>query len=497
MDFPTIMEASALMLKTLLVIGLCAIAKALYNIFFHPLRSYPGPWLAKASIIESQRQSLRGYSHLWLQSLHEKYGPVVRFAPSMLSYIDPNSWKEVYGHRATAFQKAPEFYGKDVFGDPAGIIRADDISHARQRRLVSHAFSDRSLRDQDNLLKGYAAILVEKLTKIAEGPQNETDMVSWYNFIAFDVMADLTFGEDLGQLRNGTYNDWVGSTFAVAKFLALNGIINAWGLAGLLNLLMPAGLRAQRDHHKEFVVEKVDRRLAQETTRPDIWTYVMKKSKDGGETLSTTEMHNNGSTFMGAGTETISTELSGLTYMLLKNPDKLRRLNSEIRGAFKNFEDITMTKLGQLEYLQACIDEGLRMYPPLPTGAQRVKPAGGAMVCGRWVPSGTLVQATFYSLHRSPSNFKNPNTFAPERFLPEGAEEYASDRKDALNPFSFGPKNCVGKNLAYHEMRLVLASVLLHFDLELSPEKGNWMDDQQSFILWAKTPLMVKLKLAI
>jgi len=150
--------------------------------------------------------------------------------------------------------------------------------------------------------------------------------------------------------------------------------------------------------------------------------------------------------------------------MLLKNPDKLRRLNSEIRGAFKNFEDITMTKLGQLEYLQACIDEGLRMYPPLPTGAQRVKPAGGAMVCGRWVPSGvnphrdaivtnqhandsqqTLVQATFYSLHRSPSNFKNPNTFAPERFLPEGAEEYASDRKDALNPFSFGPKNCVGK----------------------------------------------------
>jgi hypothetical protein len=45
-------------------------------------------------------------------------------------------------------------------------------------------------------------------------------------------------------------------------------------------------------------------------------------------------------------------------------------------------------------------------------------------------------------------------------------------------------------------MRLVLASVFLHFDLELSPEKGNWMDDQQSFILWAKTPLMVKLKLA-
>jgi cytochrome P450 len=150
--------------------------------------------------------------------------------------------------------------------------------------------------------------------------------------------------------------------------------------------------------------------------------------------------------------------------MLLKNPDKMHRLKSEVRGAFKNFEDMTTTKLSQLEYLQACIDEGLRMYPPLPTGAQRVKPAGGAMVCGRWVPSGvnpyfnpsamnrhadnsqqTLVQTTFFSLQRSPTNFKNPNTFTPERFLPEGAEEYASDRKDGLNPFSFGPKNCVGK----------------------------------------------------
>ncbi|KAH6535231.1 hypothetical protein HBI81_072700 [Parastagonospora nodorum] len=496
MGFATNMEVSALILKALLVIGLCAITKVFYNIFVHPLRSYPGPWLARATIIESQRHNLNGYSHLWLQSLHEKYGPVVRFAPSMLSYIDPTSWKDIYGHKATAFQKAPEFYGKDIFGDPAGIIRADDISHARQRRLVSHAFSDKSLRDQDKLLKGYAAILVDQLAKIAGVPDNETNMLSWYNFIAFDVMADLTFGEDLGQLRNSTYNDWVGSTFYVAKFLALNGIINAWGLAGVLNLIMPASLKAKRDHHKEFVVEKVDRRLAQNTTRPDIWTYVMKKSKDGGETLSTTEMHNNGSTFMGAGTETVATELSGLTYMLLKNPDKMHRLKSEIRGAFKHLDDMTTTKLSQLEYLQACIDEGLRLYPPLPTGTQRVKPVGGAMVCGRWVPSGTLVQTNFYSLQRSPRNFKNPDTFAPERFLPEGAEEYASDRKDGLNPFSFGPKNCVGKNLAYHEMRLVLASVLLHFDLELSPEKGNWMDDQQSFILWAKTPLMVKLKLA-
>jgi cytochrome P450 len=50
-----------------------------------------------------------------------------------------------------------------------------------------------------------------------------------------------------------------------------------------------------------------------------------------------------------------------------------------------------------------------------------------------------------YPAAHSPDNFKNPDIFTPERYLPEGAEEYASDRKDAFHPFSFGPRNCLGK----------------------------------------------------
>jgi cytochrome P450 len=57
----------------------------------------------------------------------------------------------------------------------------------------------------------------------------------------------------------------------------------------------------------------------------------------------------------------------------------------------------------------------------------------------------TIVQCNIYSAARSSANFKNPDIFAPERHLPEGAKEYATDRKDAMNPFSFGPRNCVGQ----------------------------------------------------
>jgi cytochrome P450 len=128
--------------------------------------------------------------------------------------------------------------------------------------------------------------------------------------------------------------------------------------------------------------------MAQKTERPDIWTYVTKNSHIEGQALAQSELHSNGALFMVAGTETTATELAGLTYMLLKNPQKLARLTSEIRTAFTRFEDITMVKLSQLQYLQACLEEGLRVYPPVPAGLPRITPKGGAKVCNRWIPGG-------------------------------------------------------------------------------------------------------------
>lgn len=95
----------------------------------------------------------------------------------------------MYGHRASSFTKEVKyFYGPDAYGSPTGIIRADNVSHGRQRKLVSHAFSDKALRDQEQLLKGYVGILIGQLKGTASGSK-ETDMVKWYNFTTFDIMV--------------------------------------------------------------------------------------------------------------------------------------------------------------------------------------------------------------------------------------------------------------------------------------------------------------------
>lgn len=103
-----------------------------------------------------------------------------------------------------------------------------------------------------------------------------------------------------------------------------------------------------------------------------------------------------------------------------------------------------------------------------------------------------------YAACRSSSNFHRPNEFLPERWL--GGKDggaFADDRREVSQPFSIGPRNCIGRQLAYAEMRLILAKILWHFDLKLDCAKmqgRDWMGGQGVWILWDKPPLWVTVR---
>jgi cytochrome P450 len=156
-------------------------------------------------------------------------------------------------------------------------------------------------------------------------------------------------------------------------------------VSGLFNLLLGGFILRARQAHFKYSTDRVDRRLAAETNRPDIWTQVLRR--EGDKALSLAEMHSNADLFMIAGTETTATLVSGLLYYLLMNPDKMKELQAELRGTFKTREDITMASLVHLKYLNACIEEGLRMHTPVPVGLPRVTPADGTAICGQWIPA--------------------------------------------------------------------------------------------------------------
>lgn len=200
-------------------------------------------------------------------------------------------------------------------------------------------------------------------------------------------MADLTFGEPLGLLERTDYVPWVAGIIASAKFFGIFGPLRAAFplLMPLIQRTLLRGMQKKRSTHGRFAREHVDARLARETTRPDIWTFVLRNSANdpGKGGLSREEMYAQASSLMGAGTETTASLLSGLTWLLCVNPDKLDRLNVEMRQAFGSGEDVGMQALARLPYLNACIQEGLRMYPPAALGLPRVTPPGGAVICGR------------------------------------------------------------------------------------------------------------------
>lgn len=106
--------------------------------------------------------------------------------------------------------------------------------------------------------------------------------------------------------------------------------------------------------------------------------------------------------------------------------------------------------------------------------------------------SQTVVAVHQWAMYHNEDHFKDPFEYHPERWL--GDPAFANDNKEAFQPFHVGPRNCIGRNLAYIEMRLILARILWNFDLQIAEDSLDWMSRQRIWNLWDKGPLNVYLK---
>ncbi|KAJ5207061.1 Cytochrome P450 E-class group I [Penicillium cf. griseofulvum] len=489
-DFANI--ALALLKLSLTVIPLYLIGLVVYNVYFHPLAKYPGPKSMAATRLPYIRMNLAGQFPQKMKVLHQQYGDVVRIAPDELSFIDGAAWKTIYGTRIGHGQKQKEqrFYAP-VAGEPRGMIASNDADHSRFRRLLSHGFSDSSLRGQEPIITGYVDLLMQRLRENIMDGTKAVDMVAWYNFTTFDIIGDLTFGEPFDCLKNSNYHEWVSMIFTSLKYGVYRTVARHLpGSMHILPYIMPKHVAWKRRTHLALTKEKVHGRIAKSNERPDFFGKIL-KHQNTENAFGVPDMIATGSLLIIAGSETTATVLSGVTYLLLRNPRVLKKLQDEIRSTFTTEKEITLESCNKLEYCLAVLTEALRVYPPVPIGLPRVVDSQGDMIAGNWVPGGTVVSVPQLAANHSPANFTSPEQFIPERHLDD--PRFANDSKTAMQPFSFGPRNCIGRNLAYVEMRIILARMIFNFDMELDQLEQNWMD-QESFVLWDKPKLMVKLK---
>ncbi|KAJ2983124.1 hypothetical protein NUW58_g6303 [Xylaria curta] len=469
---------------------------AVYNLYFHPLRHIPGPplWIAFSQLRSIYK--MRGILEFKYAEFHEKYGEVVRVNADEVAFIRPEAWKDIYGHGHAEFPK--HFPGLKL--DHKKIVFSHSKDHFRYRRAMLPAFSDKALRLQEPLIRVYIDLLIQRLREQSETGK-PVNMVRWYNFTTFDLIADLAYGTPLQGLAQGKGNAWLDNISNIIKLLPIMAFASVFPLAGTaLQYLAGPQIRNAEKKHYAFASKMTMDRIynKKQPDRGDFMDFML-RSRGQPHEMKDDELASNADLIMLAGSETTATLLSGATYWLLKTPHALKQVTEEVRSAFKSDDEITFDDTrAKLPYMSACLNEALRIFPPLPLGMLRIVPAGPPVqIAGVTIPGKTQVSVPQFAAFHSEYNYHRPNEYIPERWLPEAATDpkspFFNDRRDIHRPFSVGRRDCIGQNLAMHEMRSILARVLWNFDLKLDESCNNW-HDQKILALWVKPPLQVHIK---
>ena len=275
------------------------------------------------------------------------------------------------------------------------ILSANDADHSRYRRLLAHAFSERALIEQEHLILSYIELLISRLRERASSSGTAVvDLVQWFNFTTFDIVGDLSLGESFHCLEESRYHGWVSILFTQFKLAALFVSLRFFGLDKPLRMILPKSLLRKRTDHANMANERIHRRLKLGTKadaqRNDFMTYILRHNNDA-DGMSVPEIEQTMRVLVVAGSETTATALAGIVRHLLRNPETLSKITTEIRRSFRHASEICAQRVTTLSYLGAVIEEGLRLSPPVALGMPRVVPEGGAEVSGHLLPSGVRV----------------------------------------------------------------------------------------------------------
>jgi cytochrome P450 len=256
--------------------------RVVYNLFFNPLRKFPGPKLWAISNIPYTRMFLSGEGHFKILQLHQQYGPIVRIGPKDLSINHPDGMKDLRGHRKGGTGENSKDPVIAQFNHD-NIIGADRQNHSRFRRIVAHGFSHQSMLDQQPIIKGYIDKFINGLREVCENGTKPVNIAAWYNFATFDIIGDLAFGEPFGCLDNRELHPWIALIFDGIKDGAYLGCLARMGWLGkVITALAPKGSDSKWAAHVNMARDKVRKRLDTKKERPDFIDAMLKRTGASG-----------------------------------------------------------------------------------------------------------------------------------------------------------------------------------------------------------------------
>ncbi|KAJ5938975.1 hypothetical protein N7466_002109 [Penicillium verhagenii] len=302
------------------------------------------------------------------------------------------------------------------------------------------------------------------ISKFNEHEGESLNVTLWTTFYSFDVMGLITFSKDYQQLQNSAEHGAIAAMHSQMDMVAVFTPV-PW----FMYILSAIPFLKEMHQFLIYSTSQMNERRAEwrenTTEKPtDIVSWLLQAIEDRDPAAPPTDhaFFDEGRLAIIAGSDTTGAALTNAFYYLTSHPEKYKRLQKEVDEVKSRGSDTV-----QIPYLDAVINETLRLKPAVPGGLQRVTPPEGLTIDEVFIPGNTIVIAPTHVIQRDERNFERPLEFLPERWMEEGKHMHKDER--AYFPFSIGHYGCVGKQLALTELRHTLQRIASEFDLEFAP----------------------------
>jgi cytochrome P450 family 135 len=385
----------------------------------------------------------------FMERCRRKYGPIFSLnlgpAGRVIMVAEPDAAK-------TVLTADPELYRagdangtfKDLVG-PSSVLVLDGAEHLQQRRILLPVVGRHAQR--------YGRMIAEVTRgRIAKWqPGSEITLLDEMERISFDVIMRIAFGSDGRSEREQELRTLIPEMMDRCD----SGLTLLPWFRHELGGISPYGrLRRFIDRVDRILYDAIEERRADPLieVRDDALSLLLRATHEDGSPLEDEAVRDELLTLMLGGYETTTAGLTWSFERLLRSPEKLSRLTSELER-------------GDRTYLEAVVKETLRRRPVIPIAAR--KAMAPIELLGYQLPAGSVLMVGIYLIHSDPEIYPEPEEFRPERFLDHDPDS------GAWIPFGGGVRRCLGAALAQYEIAVVLRTMLEEAEVSVTDQAGE------------------------
>ncbi|KAF9775282.1 hypothetical protein IL306_006650 [Fusarium sp. DS 682] len=461
------------------VIGLVVLFVADTLRTWYRLAHVPGPFWAGFSKAWMVRESFRSNQPYAIQQANEKYGSLVRIGPNELATDDPKLLKRMMSSRSS-YTRGPWYNalrfepGKDNL-----FSMRDDEAHAKLRNKMAAGYSGKENESLERTIDEHIAKLISLLeTKYlsTDKEYHPVDFAQKIQFFTLDVISDLAFGQPFGYIEQ---DDDVFDFIKITKsyFPVTLVIANIPSLVSLLHSRLFSGALPKESDKLGFgaFIGVANKKVA-ERFAPGAESHSDMLGSFIRHGLTQEEASRESLLNVVAGSDTSATTIRLIMLSLLSNPVAYRKLQTEIDDAIKagNISSpVTDAEARKLPYLQAVLQEGLRIKAPAAGPLFKQVPPQGDEIDGKFIPGGTQIGTSPFAVYHSKAIFgPDASLFSPERWLNADPVRVEAMSEVVSLVFSSGKWQCLGKPVAFIELNKIFVELLRRFDFCMArPER--------------------------